>query len=76
MQGVVVDNDYLRAWSDWCFNLTSRPEQQWALVQGALARGIETWQYALRAAWHQNLSHGNDDVRFANALWNTWPYNL
>ena len=69
-------DDYLRAWSDWCLGLATQPERQLALAQDALARGVETWQYAMRAVAGQALPHGNTDARFANELWNHWPFNL
>ena len=69
-------DDYLRAWIDWGLGAVAQPEQQWALAQNALARGVDSWQYALHAAAGQPLAHGNSDAHFANALWNRWPYNL
>jgi poly[(R)-3-hydroxyalkanoate] polymerase subunit PhaC len=69
--------DYdLRAWGDWWLGLWSRPELQLALAQDAVARGTDSWRFALRAAAGQKLPHGSSDPQFEHASWNHWPFNV
>jgi polyhydroxyalkanoate synthase subunit PhaC len=69
-------NDYLRAWADWCLGLSLAPEMQLALAQSAIARGAETWWFALQAASGQPTPHASADPKFAAASWQRWPFNL
>jgi polyhydroxyalkanoate synthase len=69
--------DYdLRAWADLWLGLWSQPELQLALAQEAVARGTDSWRFALRAAAGQKLPHGGSDPQFEHESWNHWPFNV
>ncbi len=69
-------NDYLRAWADWSLGLSLAPEMQLALAQSAVARGAETWWFALQAAAGQPTPHASGDPQFTGDGWQNWPFNL
>jgi polyhydroxyalkanoate synthase len=69
-------NDYARACADWYLGLSLAPEVQLALAQSAVARGAETWWFALQAASGQTTPHASSDPQFDAAGWQGWPFNL
>jgi polyhydroxyalkanoate synthase len=76
MNEQIASNDYVRAWWDWYLGLAAHPERQLALARDALARGMDSWQYAMQAAQGNAPAHGNPDARFRDAAWDKFPFNV
>ena len=74
--GNPATNDYVRAWWDWYLGLATQPGRQLELARDAIARGMDTWQYAMQAAQGKASPHGNADARFRDEAWNQFPFNV
>jgi polyhydroxyalkanoate synthase len=71
-----IPNDFLRAWWAWGQSLSKSPTRQQSLLQSISTRMLDTWNFSLQAATCTILPHENPDPRFADPLWNHWPFNV
>ena len=74
--GGLAPDDYLQAWWDWYLNLSKEPDKQFALVQSALEKALDTWQFAARAATGGPVTSKHQAPGFADPAWNVWPFNV
>jgi polyhydroxyalkanoate synthase len=74
--GGLAPDDYARAWWDWYLQLTAKPDKRLALAQSAIEKALESWQFAVRAAGCEPLSHQHDYPELGGATWNEWPFNV
>jgi polyhydroxyalkanoate synthase len=74
--GGLAPDDYLQAWWDWYLNLSKEPDKQFALVQSALEKALDTWQFAARAATGGPVTSEHQAPGFADPAWNVWPFNV
>lgn len=74
--GGLAPDVYVNAWWDWYLNLAKEPPRQLQIMQDALTRATDSWNFALKAASGQPLSPDADDPRYANSAWSQWPFNI
>lgn len=73
--GGLAPEDYANAWWDWLLGLAQSPRRQVSLVQSGVAKVLDTWSFAYRAAAGGVLPPSSSDSRFAHDAWNVWPFN-
>jgi len=74
--GGLAPDDYLKAWWDWYLNLSKEPDKQFALLQSALQKAADTWQFAAQAAAGNPVTSEHRAPGFADPAWNVWPFNV
>jgi polyhydroxyalkanoate synthase len=74
--GGLAPDDYAQAWWDWYLQLAAKPDKGLALLQSAIEKTLESWQFACRAFGGQSVSHQDDNSEFSSAAWSEWPYNV
>jgi polyhydroxyalkanoate synthase len=74
--GGLAPDVYVNAWWDWYLNLSKEPPKQLQVMQDALAKSFDTWDFALRAARGEVLPPAEGDSRFAGESWAQWPFNI
>jgi polyhydroxyalkanoate synthase len=75
ISGGLAPDDYARAWWDWYLHLATHPDRQQALAQSAYDKTLDSWQFLARAAAGEPLAPGHENLGFAGAAWNVWPFN-
>ena len=76
VSGGLAPDVYANAWWDWYLNLAKEPPKQLQIVQDALARTTDNWNFALKAAAGEPLSPADGDARYADDAWAQWPFNV
>ena len=74
--GGLAPEDYLNAWWDWYLHLSKQPEKQAQILQDALSKAADNWNFAMRASSGEPVSPGMGDARFGGETWNQWPFNI
>jgi polyhydroxyalkanoate synthase len=74
--GGLAPDVYADAWWDWLLNLARQPPRQQQLMQDAVARAVDSWDFTLRAATGQPLPPTEGDARFSADAWARWPFNV
>jgi polyhydroxyalkanoate synthase len=73
--GGLAPEDYANAWWDWLLGLAQSPQRQVSLVHSGVAKVLDNWSFAYRAAAGEPLPPALADQRFAGDGWNVWPFN-
>jgi len=73
--GGLAPDDYLYAWWEWYLSLAGEPKQQAALAQSAIEKGLDSWQFCVRAANGKPLAPEHAELGFGASAWNLWPFN-
>jgi polyhydroxyalkanoate synthase subunit PhaC len=76
LTGGLAPDDYLNAWWDWYLGVATHPQRQAQLAQSATEKIIDSWQFFARAMAGAPLAPGGEQLGFANAAWNVWPFNV
>jgi polyhydroxyalkanoate synthase len=76
VSGGLAPDVYVNAWWDWYLNLAKEPPAQLQIMQDALAKTADNWNFALKAASGQPLSPAEGDARYAGDAWAQWPFNV
>ncbi len=76
MTGGIAPDVYVNAWWDWYLNVAKEPPKQLEILQDGLAKAVDIWSFALRAAAGEKLAPAEGDARFSGAAWSQWPFNL
>ncbi|WP_246789936.1 alpha/beta hydrolase [Bradyrhizobium sp. CCBAU 51765] len=72
----------LNAYSDWLGHLAVAPGLRQQLLEFAIQRSLQLWQYATGCAVHGGTAPVPcvgplpQDNRFSNPAWSTWPFNV
>jgi polyhydroxyalkanoate synthase len=74
--GGLAPDVYVNAWWDWYLNLAKDPPKQLQIMQDALAKTLDTWSFALRAASGETVAPAAADPRFGNDAWSQFPFNV
>ena len=75
LSGGLAPDDYAQAWWDWYLNLATQPARQTQLARSAYEKTLDSWQFFARAAAGEPLAPGHENLGFATAAWNVWPFN-
>ena len=75
LSGGLAPDDYAQAWWDWYLNLATQPARQTQLARSAYEKTLDSWQFFARAAAGEPLAPGHENLGFAAAAWNVWPFN-
>jgi len=67
--GGLAPDVYATAWTDWYLNLSKQPTTQLQLMQQAIDKVMDNWNFALRALSGQPAAPAAEDPRFASAQW-------
>ncbi|MGA2343479.1 MAG: alpha/beta fold hydrolase [Steroidobacteraceae bacterium] len=74
--GGIAPDVYVNAWWDWLLNVAKEPPKQLEIVQDGLAKAMDVWSFALRAAAGEKVAPAEGDARFSGEAWSQWPFNL
>ncbi len=74
--GGIAPDGYVNAWWDWYLNLAKDPPKQLQVLQDALGKSFDTWNFFLRAASGEPLAPAENDSRFGGDAWSRWPFNI
>jgi len=74
--GGIAPDTYVNAWWDWYLNVAKEPPKQLEIVQDGLAKAMDIWSFALRAAAGEKVAPAEGDARFSGEAWSQWPFNL
>src|SRR5580658_3035350 len=74
--GGLAPDVYVTAWWDWYLNLAKEPPKQLQIMQDALAKAMDNWNFALKASSGQPISPDPEDPRYAGGAWSQWPFNI
>jgi polyhydroxyalkanoate synthase len=74
--GGLAPDVYVNAWWDWYLNLANEPPTQIRIMQDAMAKAVDNWTFALRAATGQSLPPADGDARYGGEAWAQWPFNV
>src|ERR1700730_16256856 len=74
--GGLAPDVYVNAWWDWYLNLAKEPPTQLKIMQDAMAKTVDSWTFALRAASGQSLSPAEGDTRYGGEAWAQWAFNV
>jgi polyhydroxyalkanoate synthase len=74
--GGLAPDVYASAWWDWYLNLAKEPPRQLQIMQDALAKATDSWNFALKALSGEQMSPDPADPRYANNAWSQWPFNI
>src|SRR6202166_3700313 len=74
--GGLAPDVYVNAWWDWYLNLAKEPPTQLEIMQDAVAKAVDNWTFALRAATGQPLPPAEGDARYDGEAWAQWPFNV
>ena len=72
----LAPEDYAAAWWDWYLNLAKQPPAQAQLAEDALAKAVDNWNFAMRAASGEPLPPVEGDARYGGGAWAQWPFNV
>ena len=73
--GGLAPDAYVNAWWDWYLNLAEDPPKQQQIMQDAVEKAVDTWNFALQAAAGA-APLTPDDARFSGDAWSQWPFNV
>src|ERR1700692_1192557 len=73
--GGLAPDAYVNAWWDWYLNLAEDPPKQQQIMQDAVERAVDTWNFALQAVAGTAPS-ASHDARFSGDAWAQWPFNV
>jgi polyhydroxyalkanoate synthase subunit PhaC len=76
LTGGLAPDDYLNAWWEWYLGVATQPPRQAQLAQSAYEKILDSWQFFARAAGGEPLAPGAQELGFADAAWNVWPFNV
>jgi len=76
VSGGLAPQPYVKAWWDWYLNLAKEPPKQLQILQDALAKTADTWNFALKAAAGEPVPPAEADARYAGDPWAQWPFNV
>jgi polyhydroxyalkanoate synthase len=77
VSGGLAPQPYVNAWWDWYLNLAKEPPKQLQILQDALAKTADTWNFALKAAAGEPVPPpAEGDARYAGDPWAQWPFNV
>jgi polyhydroxyalkanoate synthase len=76
VSGGLAPDVYVNAWWDWYLNLAKQQPKQLQILQDALAKTLDNWNFALQAATGKPLSPAEGDARYAGDAWAQWPFNV
>jgi polyhydroxyalkanoate synthase len=76
VSGGLAPQPYVNAWWDWYLNLAKEPPKQLQILQDALAKTADTWNFALKAAAGEPVPPAEGDARYAADPWAQWPFNV
>jgi polyhydroxyalkanoate synthase len=74
--GGLAPDVYVNAWWDWYLNLAKEPSKQLQIMQHAVDKALDSWQFALKAASGQPITPAHGDSRYADSAWSQWPFNV
>jgi polyhydroxyalkanoate synthase subunit PhaC len=74
--GGLVPDDYTNAWWNWYLNLAKEPPKQTEIMQDALAKVADSWNFGLQAMTGKPLSPAEGDARYGSDAWAQWPFNV
>jgi polyhydroxyalkanoate synthase len=74
--GGIAPDVYVNAWWDWFLNVAKEPPKQLDIMQDGLAKAMDVWSFALRAAAGEKVAPAEGDARFSGEAWSQWPFNL
>jgi polyhydroxyalkanoate synthase subunit PhaC len=74
--GGLAPEVYVNAWWDWYLNVAKEPPKQLDIMQDALAKAVDNWTFALRAAAGEKMLPAEGDARFSGDAWAQWPFNI
>ncbi|MGA2398832.1 MAG: alpha/beta fold hydrolase [Steroidobacteraceae bacterium] len=74
--GGLAPDVYVNAWWDWYLNVTQKPARQLEILEDALAKAVDNWNFALKASVGQPLAPAHSDARFKDEAWSHWPFNV
>jgi polyhydroxyalkanoate synthase subunit PhaC len=74
--GGLAPDVHVNAWWDWYLNLAKEPPTQLEIMQDAMAKAVDNWTFALRAASGQSLPPAEGDARYGGEAWAQWPFNV
>ncbi|MGO9512819.1 MAG: PHA/PHB synthase family protein [Steroidobacteraceae bacterium] len=74
--GGLAPDVYVNAWWDWYLNLAKDPPKQMLIMEDALAKVLDNWTFALRAATGAPVPPTAGDARFEGDAWAQWPFNV
>src|ERR1700683_1216885 len=69
VSGGLAPDVYVNAWWDWYLNLSKQPPKQLQIMQDALAKPLDNWNFALQAAAGKPLAPAEGDARYAADAW-------
>src|ERR1700757_1952878 len=69
VSGGLAPDVYVNAWWDWYLNLAKEPSAQLNILQDALAKTADNWNFALKAAAGEPLAPAAGDPRYAGGAW-------
>jgi len=67
---------YVNAWWDWYLNVAQKPVRQVEILEDAMAKAMDNWNFALKASVGQSLAPAEGDSRFKGEAWSQWPFNV
>ena len=73
--GGMAPDVYVNAWWDWYLNLAEDPPKQVQIMQDAVEKAVDTWNFALQAVAGAAPSAASD-ARFSGDAWAQWPFNV
>ena len=74
--GGLAPDVYVSAWWDWFLNVAKEPPKQLDIVQDGVAKVLDIWSFALKAASGEKMAPIEGDVRFSGDAWSQWPFNV
>ncbi len=74
--GGLAPDVYVNAWWDWYLNLVKEPPTQLEIMQDAMAKAVDSWTFALRAATAESLAPVEGNARYGAEAWAQWPFNV
>ena len=75
LTGGLAPDDFLKAWWEWYLKLATQPPRQAQLAHSAYDKILDSLQFVTRAAGGAPLAPGHEELGFADAAWNVWPFN-
>src|ERR1700734_2706227 len=74
--GGLAPDVYVNAWWDWYLNVAQKPVKQVEILEDAMAKAMDNWNFALKASVGEPLAPAEGDARFKGEAWSQWPFNV
>jgi polyhydroxyalkanoate synthase len=74
--GGLAPDVYVNAWWDWYLNVAQKPVKQVEILEDAMAKAMDNWNFALKASVGEPLAPAQGDARFKSEAWSQWPFNV